>query len=49
MVDEDERLADDAGEKADGTVDAGAAELEVGETAELEAAEGGICVDVLCL
>lgn len=42
MVEEDEGFADDAGEEADGAVDAGAAELEVADAAELERAEGGV-------
>lgn len=42
MVEENERLADDAGEEAGRNVDAGAAELEVAEAAELEGTERGI-------
>ena len=42
MVEEDEGSTDDAGEEADGAVDALAAELEVAEAAELEGAELGV-------
>lgn len=43
MVEEHEGVADDAGEETDRTVDAGAAELEVAEAAELEGFELGVC------
>lgn len=42
MVEEHERLADDAREEADGAVDAGAAALEVAEAAALEDFELGV-------
>lgn len=42
VVEEEQGLANDAGEEADGDVDAGAAALEVAEAAELEAAEGRV-------
>ena len=42
MVDEDERLANDAGKETDGAGDAAAAALEVAEAAELESAEVGV-------
>ncbi len=42
MIEENERLSDDAGEESDRTVDAGAAALEVAETAHLEGAEGRV-------
>lgn len=42
MVEEDEGPADDAGQEADGAVDALAAALEVAETAALESFEVGV-------
>lgn len=42
MVEEDEGAADDAGEEADGPVDALAALLEVAEAAQLEGFELGV-------
>lgn len=42
VVKEDEGLADEAGEEADGAGDAGAAELEVAEAAVLQGTEGVI-------
>lgn len=39
MVEEHERLLDEAGEEADGAVDADAAEAEISDTAGLEAFE----------
>lgn len=42
MVEEDQGLSYDASEQADGPVDAGSAELEVAEAAELERLELGV-------
>ena len=42
MVDENERLANDAGEETDGAGDAAAAALEIAEAAELERSEVGV-------
>ena len=42
MVEEHERLTDDAGEEPDGPIDALPAHLEVAEAAELEGAELGV-------
>ena len=44
MINERERPADDAGEQADGTIDAVAAALEVAKTAELESLELWVCI-----
>ena len=44
MIGENERLADNAGEEADGAGDAAAAKLEVAEAAELEGAEVGVWI-----
>lgn len=44
MVKEDEGLADDSGEEADGTVDTLAALLKVAEAAELEGFELGVYI-----
>lgn len=47
MVEEDERVADDAGEEADWAGYCGAAELEVAEAAALEGFELGVCASGL--